>query len=239
MASNLFALDYFAGGVPAGPTLSLRLDELKSLVQRQGKMRRGQDLIIELAFIGLFSYFEAFCKDHFASIINIIPHLVQGLKKDGHDTNIDVTDLSNLKESFAARVGFLLAEKYDFGTPRKVNALYQSLIQVSPFSTNELKKFEKLLADRNLIIHHGGTYTMKYARQAFESEGVRETVFFDLLVVDVTFFNKTLNLIADVGEKTVRATHRRVQKFVEQHNIALSPEQEKALQFLQYWPFGE
>jgi hypothetical protein len=31
----------------------------------------------ELCFIGLMSYVEAFCNDHFASLVNIEPSLIQ------------------------------------------------------------------------------------------------------------------------------------------------------------------
>jgi hypothetical protein len=205
MVNQLFALDYFAGGVPAGPMLSLHLDELKSLAQQQGKTPHGRNLILELAFIGLFSYFEAFCKDHFASIINIAPVLAQRLKAHGHDINIDTTDLLNLGAHISARVGFLLAEKYEFGTPRKINALYHALLQVSLFSTSEAKKFDKLLADRNLIVHHGGVYTMKYTQQW--SQGTDKALFLDSLVIDSATFGKTLGLIEGIGKKTVESTH--------------------------------
>ena len=233
MVNQLFALDYFAGGVPAGPMLSLHLDELKSLAQQQGKTPHGRNLILELAFIGLFSYFEAFCKDHFASIINIAPVLAQRLKAHGHNTNIDAADILSIGEHISARVGFLLAEKYDFGTPRKINALYHALLQVSPFSTNEAKKFDKLLADRNLIVHHGGVYTMKYTQQWLEL--MDKKIFLDSVVIDPTSFSKALSLIEEIGKKTVQSTHRRLEELVEQLHEALDPEWKRALRHLQYW----
>ena len=45
----------------------------------------------------------------------------------------------------------LLAEKFDFGTPQRVNALYGSLLTVTPFSKDEASTYDRILRDR-----HGG-----------------------------------------------------------------------------------
>ena len=64
------SLDYFTGGVPTGEFFRLTLDDLSSFVDRSSN-ERGVNRLNEVCFIGLVSYFEAFCKDHFASILNM------------------------------------------------------------------------------------------------------------------------------------------------------------------------
>lgn len=76
-------LDLFSGGVPTAPFFfSYTLDGLEKLYLTQSDKRGGRQLN-ELCAIGLVAYFEAFCKDHFASIINIEPSLLKNLSKMG------------------------------------------------------------------------------------------------------------------------------------------------------------
>jgi hypothetical protein len=59
-----------------------------------------------------------------------------------------------------------VAERYDFETPQSINSLYQHLLQITPFSTQERKRYEQILNDRNLLVHHGDISTMKYTKQS-------------------------------------------------------------------------
>src|SRR5437870_3999187 len=67
------ALEYFSGGVPSGEYFRLTLEDLKSISDSDDNDQRGVNRLQELCFIGLISYFEAFCKDHFAALVNIEP----------------------------------------------------------------------------------------------------------------------------------------------------------------------
>jgi hypothetical protein len=62
-------------------------------------------------------------------------------------------------------LGFLLAEKYDFGTPKRINALFNALLKITPFGREDAKRYAALLRDRNLLVHHGGVYTLAYLEQ--------------------------------------------------------------------------
>ena len=114
--------------------------------------------------IGVVAYFEAFCGDHFASILNLCPQLLVRLKEKGRDVSLDATDLLDPGLQ-SHRLGSIVAERYDFGTPQSINSLYQHLLQITPFSAQERKRYEQILNDRNLLVHHGGILTMKYANQ--------------------------------------------------------------------------
>lgn len=160
-------LDYFAGGVPSRMIFEGSSYELRKLVSNTNKQEGFLDIISEVSFIGIVSYFEAFFKNHFASIINICPELIHQLKKSGHDVFVDPTDILNAKSEFYRKLGFYISEKYDFGTAQKVNALFVSILNISPFSKKEKIKYDSILCDRNLLVHHGGIYTSSYSKQKF------------------------------------------------------------------------
>lgn len=72
---KLYDLDFFLGGVPAGAIFSLEVEQIVKGMKVLHKKEIYYQTFLELGFIGLVSYFEAFCKGHFVSIINICPNL--------------------------------------------------------------------------------------------------------------------------------------------------------------------
>ena len=58
-----------------------------------------------------------------------------------------------------------IAEQFDFGSARAINGIFLDLIGISPFSKAEASKYDQLLNDRNLLVHHAGIYTVRYASQ--------------------------------------------------------------------------
>jgi hypothetical protein len=112
--------------------------------------------------------------------------LVGRLREKGHDTSVDSVTLIDLKEGASYQIGFLLCEKYDFGTAQKVNALYSALLKLTPFSKDEAATYARVLRDRNLLVHHGGTYTARYLAQLTgEAETDPARPFMDSLVEHV------------------------------------------------------
>ncbi len=142
-------LDYFVGGVPTGEYFLCDLRDCSELIERSSK---GISRANEICFIGMLSYFEAFCKGHFASILNIEPTLLTNLRQKSHDILIDPLHLLGMRDEWAIRLGFLVAEKYDFGTPQKIAALYNALLKVTPFSKSEAQFYQEMLRDRNLLV---------------------------------------------------------------------------------------
>src|SRR5712692_47395 len=83
-----------------------------------------------------------------------------------------------------SRLGFVLAAESDFGTAPKINSQYGALLKVSPFSKDDGRKYERLLADRHLLVHHGGVLTRSYLEQHWELTGAaRAEAFFDSRVI--------------------------------------------------------
>jgi hypothetical protein len=157
-------LDFFSGRVPTGQYLRLTLNGLRELVAAASNELPGD--LIEVCYIGLVSYFEAFCKDHFASIINIVPTTVIRLRNKGYDATLDVAVLLQSKIDLTSQVGFLLAEEFDFGTPQKVNALYGALLNVTPFSKDEASVYDRILRDRHLLVHRRSVHIVVHSADA-------------------------------------------------------------------------
>jgi len=183
-SSETSCLDYFSGGVPTFEFFRSTLEEVRGISERDDGRESGINRLQELCFIGLLSYFEAFCKDHFASLINIEPQLIVNLKGGGQNVDVDSTHVILCGEAARQRIGFVLAEKYDFGTSKKINALFLALLKVTPFNKPEAKRYDALLRDRNLLVHHGGVFTFAYLEQtSHPSRNLQSDVFSNSRVI--------------------------------------------------------
>ena len=166
MPDEPLTLDYFSGGVPAAGYFAMTLDDLRVISQSEASEKaNGISRLQEICFIGLMSYFEAFCKDHFASILNLEPSLLRNLKKAGQNVDLDASTLLLYGGEIVHRLGFLIAEKFDFGSAQKINAFFGALLKLTPFGKDEAVEYAGLLNDRNLLVHHGGTFTLSYLEQ--------------------------------------------------------------------------
>src|SRR5689334_3972624 len=174
-------LEYFAGGVPTGEYFRITLKDLREVVDLKDADEQwpGTSRFQQLCFIGAVCYFEAFCKDHFASLLNIEPALVTNLKTAGQDTTVDAAHVVLYGQEIDYRIGFVLAEKYDFGSAQKINSAFYSLLKVTPFSRDDAERYSEILRDRNLLVHHGGTFTLKYLEQKGSTADARANAFFN------------------------------------------------------------
>ena len=230
-------LDYFSGGVPTGEFFRLTLTDLSSFIERSSK-ERGINRLNEVCFIGLLSYFEAFCKDHFASILNIEPSLLDRLAEQGQDTTINPSLLVAFGTAWPYKLGFVVSEKFDFGTAKKINALYGAMLQVTPFSKDEARAYEGMLGDRNLLVHHGGTFTASYLRQGkVDADGMRGRAFLDSLIVTADYFDHHLEFITNMAKKILRGTHAALTKYIDETGLkySYSEERQKAKDSFLWW----
>lgn len=234
-AEELTWLDYFSGGVPTGEYFHMTLDDLRNLVAMA--TQESPRNLIEICYIGLASYFEAFCKDHFASIINILPTTAMQLRDKGQDTTLDVAVLLRTKADLTSQLGFLLAEKYDFGTPQKVNALYGALLTVTPFSRDEALVYDRILRDRHLLVHHRGTFTSSYLQQmrAGGLDSGRGRIFFDSLVVTRESFLLDLEFLEGIARKMLKSTHAAANRLVAEEGLTIGGERQKAIDAFLWW----
>lgn len=227
-------LDFFSGGVPAGAIFQLSSQELMKLlaIKRDKAIGNTQE---ELCFIGLVSFFEAFCRDCFASVINICPMLLQRLKAKSYDVAIDSLAALEMHDAFRYNVGFLVAERFDFGNARKINALYLTLIGITPFSKDEVKVFDDTLSDRNLLVHHGGVFTHSYFRQHAGLESESKRPFWDSLVINSDYVTSRFDFLYGMAEKIVNACHAAMIKQIASGELTLDASAEEALRMLNWW----
>jgi hypothetical protein len=228
-------LDYFSGGVPTGDYFRLKLEHLRKLVAPAKD--EYPSILVEVWYIGVVSYFEAFCKDHFASIINILPTTAIRLRDKGQDTMVDVAVLLRTKADLTSQIGFLLAEKFDFGTPKKVNALYRALVDVTPFSRDEASVYDEVLRARHLLVHHGGSFTSSYIEQmnSTGSDPGSNRVFFDSLVLTKEMFFREVNFFEGVARKLLKSTYAAMNHIVTEEGLAIGKQRQKAIDaFLWY-----
>jgi len=205
-------LEYFSGGVPTSEYFRMTLKDISNTIDRSSK---GICRINEICLIGLVAYFEAFCKDHFASILNIEPTLLVTIRQKGQDTRIDPARLIEFQDKWNFRLGFLVAENYDFGTAQKINALYSALLKVTPFSKSDAEFYDEMLRDRNLLVHHGGILTLSYIDQnKIPSKGKLTRPFFDSIVVSSEYFNKQFNFIENMAKKILKITHEALESYI-------------------------
>ena len=235
-AHSIDVLEYFSGGVPAGITLCSQLHDLRELVAPIEDAKRVLNPLLEVCFIGAVAHFEAFFKDHFAASINICPALIQKLRERQINVSIDAADVISLEPNAFAKVGFLLTENFDFGTPKKINIFYSAAFPVTPFGNADRLKYEQVLNERNLLVHHGGVYTLQFCRQKFAKMDITNQAFYNSLVVTKKRLVKVIDFMDDIAEKTCSATAKKLKEFVNQNGLALSSEQIKAVDYLATCP---
>src|SRR5262249_30649145 len=99
-------LDFFPGGVPAGIIFDMQVEDVWNLVRDyltlEGMQHRAGS---ELAFMGLIAYFEGFCKNHTASLLNVCPELVRELARTGADIKLRPIDILNHIDQLPTQFG--------------------------------------------------------------------------------------------------------------------------------------
>lgn len=230
--SEMLTLDYFTGGLPAGMLFLGNVHDLKELLANSKSEEGHLNTSAEVCFIGLISYFESFCKNHFASLINICPQLLSNLKVSGQDTKIDATDLFKVGEYHEHKIGFLISEAYDFGTSKKINTIFNAILKISPFSKDDARRFDRMLNDRNLIVHHGGIYTVKYSEQTFVKKQIGKRVHMDSLVIGKKYFFEQSEFLESIAIKTIKASQAALTDFIKREGIQQTKSQKEAIEAL-------
>jgi hypothetical protein len=228
--------DFFVGGVPAHIIYRIESENLAKVVNssRRRYDDNTRDSLIEVCFIGLAAYFEGFCKNQFASIVNICPETLNNFTDRRDNSTIKLPHLVKMVGDINHRVGALLAEEYDFGSARTINSLYFDLVGLTPFSKDEEEQYNEFLSDRNLLVHHGGIYTMKYHEQRFRTEPVSGLVHWHSLRVTAEDFKKWRSFLDMMVVKISETTHKAISNLVKSKSIQLKRVNKKALWFLEW-----
>ena len=226
--------DCFVSGVPAGCLFKMAVDELRKVVRTSVPDASTLNSVIEVSLVGLVAYFEGFCKNQFASVINTCPEVLRGFCERRPETSLCVSDALEVGLDLRLRLGSLLAEKLDFGSARGVNTLYGDLLSITPFSKDEARRYDELVSDRNLLVHHAGIYTLAYCkRKPRQSE--RNRVFWDSLVVKGSDFLKWSDFLEGIAAKLVSSSHEALVGFIAREGVTLSGGLDRALDWLSWY----
>jgi hypothetical protein len=231
-------LDFFAGGVPTPRYFQMTLEDVDGIAQAcppSGGINRQ----LELCYVGLHCYFEAFLKDHFASILNIMPELLIRLREHSIDTSVDAVRVHLLADRLRTRLGFLVAEKLDFGTPRKINANFAALLQITPIGKQEAERLEQTLSIRNQIVHHGGTITSRFAEQILKDSRLMDVAFWESITLTHEMYDNTSRLISNLAQKVAVSSLKAAKEYAEKNSIVLSTPRMKALEAFAWWEEAE
>jgi hypothetical protein len=222
-------LDYFSAGVPTLFYVQMHFDDVLNLADKS-TVGMGLDFTSELCMIGLAAYFEAFCKDHFAALINICPAVLEGFASK-RDTRLAVKDLLHMISGLSEKLGFIVSEEYDFGSARSINSLYQDLLNITPFSKDEMKLYSEFLNDRNLLVHHGGVYTIEYARSKHIESGTKPThgAHVESLIVNKDNVYRWAAFLVKMVTKIAGASASALTEFARMKNIIFNETQQEAL----------
>lgn len=232
---TLLSLDYFVAGVPPGPLFKMSFDDLAQIVNSFSDDEVKQNAVAEVCLIALVAYFEAFFKNEFAAIVNICPQVLKTFCSKRSDTSVSIKDLMAIDLDTKNRLGFVLAEKYDFGSSKTINSLYFDLLSITLFSKDESRKHDRLLNDRNLLVHHGGIYTMRYHEQSFTKQKVGNRIFFDSLVVTKKDYQRWAVFVQQMVAKTISICHRAVAEIIKKEKVRLTKERLGAFKFLDWF----
>jgi hypothetical protein len=206
------------------------LNDLDDALQRA--TTTGIERVAGLCFIGLTSYFEAFCKDHAASIVNIAPALIENLRRAGYDTRVDAQRALEFGARYPNKVGALVMESYDFGTGKRINAIFQTLIGITPFSKRDLNRYDEILRDRNLLVHHAGTYTAKYLEQVGSWRERITDAYVNSLVVTPKALKMAIAFLERIARKLCDASYNAMTEHFNTSPGSLEPERRQALDYL-------
>jgi hypothetical protein len=227
------SLDYFIAGVPALGFFEIQADHLAELVRspKKGNLSRLNQ-VAEVALIGLCAYFEAFCKAHFASLINICPETLRNLVERRKTATVNLKHIVTIRGEVVIKLGNLISEEYDFGSAKEINGLYQDLLRITPFSANEAKKYSHFLSDRNLLVHHGGVFTYNYSSQRFAHHTAPGLPHWDSLVIGQSEFDHWNAFVVKMATKIATTSQSALEGFIARENLTTNPEQTKAIGML-------
>lgn len=225
-------LDYFPGGIPPAQLFKMDYDELRDLVKSTKRQSWHESTFLGLCLIGLVAYFEAFFKNEFGSLINIHPPLLTDFIKKRGDIKVNLTDIITFDYDVSNRIGFILSEQHDFGSAKTINGLYGDLIRVTPFSKREMERYNHILRDRNLLVHHGGIFTSRYRREQIHKRMLKERVFFDSLIIRKEDFSSNAEFLESIVIKTMRNCHKTLSYLIDHSSVSLTEEKKKAVHYL-------
>jgi hypothetical protein len=217
--------DYYVGGIPPLAFFYERIEEIKRLASSSPQ---ESGVVLELCFIGLAAYFEAYCKAQFAAIINICPQVLQEFVEI-REVSLRLKQLLTVVPDISYRLGSLISEEFDFGSAKLINGLFHDLLTLTPFSKDEAKRFAVFLNDRNLLVHHGGIFTFKYRRRKFKEKLRTDLAQRKSLVVSKQDIQDWATFLWQIAEKLANSIEPKLENLLLQKQIEIDPERDTAI----------
>ncbi len=225
------------GWVPAGMILKMNLDNLAELIKSRARVddrSNASDTAFELRLIGAVAFLECFFRDQWASIVNICPRLLNRLEERARQIRISPLALFELNTHPLRQLGSAVSEQFDFGTPRAINSAYKDLLGITPIGKRESTRLDRLLHDRNLLVHYGGVFRFQHKNPGFITSGSRRRYADSVIVTAPTALN-VCTFMADLAQKTMKASAPAARHLTERMRVRLSREGRKAFDFLDAW----
>lgn len=195
------------------------------------EMLHGQRAV-EISFIGLIAYFEAFLKGLFSTAINLLPDNIVNLRRDNHNTNIDAHFVAKYILDKNIPLGTLLTENFDFGTAQKVNSLFMSLLKLTPFSKDDARMYNIILQNRNLIVHHGTAITFSHVEDPNLSSDAHTMRVGEGIFLDAIDYFEAAELIGNIAIKTNKAVASLISKKYAENKESIDTNKKEALDLL-------
>ena len=227
--------ELFVAGLTPFELFHLHVTQLRDIVEQNEDLEDDGDILsnaaAEVCLIGLVSFFEAFCKHHFAAVVNICPSLLERFSERRDQASVKLKDISLLLKNLEDQIGFVVAEQFDFGSARSINGIFLDLIGISPFSKAEASKYDQLLNDRNLLVHHAGIYTIRYASQKLSKNDLPGNLFQNSITIIRPTYFKWEKFLVGMVVKMTRATTDAL-RIHAQNDGSVSPEKMLATEYL-------
>ena len=206
--NNYETYDFFVGRI--SPFLLFEMDYhgLFNLAEshKEETAFRNPNQAAEVVVIAMVAYFEAFCKHQFAAIVNILPSLLPVFTSKRNQPEIQISSVISLDGDFEKNIGFVLAEKYDFGSAKSINGLFRDLLLISPFSEDEAIKFNTILYKRNLLVHHAGFYTLQYLKENSMPDEIKNKAFKEGISIDTEECHEICDFLFHMAIKITKET---------------------------------
>jgi hypothetical protein len=201
---------------------SLRVEKLVErnpdfIYEEGGKECRLSNTAAELGVIGVIAYFEAFCKHQFAALVHCCPSLLIEFGKRRPQASISIRDLATVGERYSDGIGYVVAEHFDFGSSKGTNGLFFDLLEISVFSSDEMKRMDAFLNKRHLLVHHSGIITQKYALENKCQITPRGGVFQDSVEITGIHFQEVANFFRTLGRKIAEQTCKKLEQALERN----------------------
>lgn len=199
---------YFVGGIPPFLLFETEYHSLFHLVEchKDDRFYKTVNPATKAALISLVAHFEAFCKHQFAALVNIWPALLGDFAARRPQATLALSDLATIFDDVREKIGFLLAEQYDFGSATKINGLFRDLLNVTPFSGKDAEIFDSILMKRHLLVHHAGYYTLQHLKKHAIPQEMVERAFKDCIVIATEDYHRVGDFLFQMALKVARAT---------------------------------